>query len=71
MGYAAIGHGFIVLATDLQRGFGAVYSGITQRIIPRAAKSAGEMQTGVLGINGMLMLATLVILLVLVAIWGV
>ena len=68
--YVAIGRGFIVLATELQRGFGAVYNGITERIMPRAAKSAGEMQTGVLGINGILMLATLVILLVLVAIWG-
>jgi formate hydrogenlyase subunit 3/multisubunit Na+/H+ antiporter MnhD subunit len=71
VGYVAIGHGFIAFAAMLQQAFGAVYSGITDRIMPRAAKSAGEMQTGVLGINGILMLATLVILLVLIAVWGV
>ena len=71
VGYVAIGHGFIALATGLQKAFGAVYSGITDQIMPRAAKDAGEMQTGVLGINGILMLAMLVILLILIAVWGV
>jgi multicomponent Na+:H+ antiporter subunit D len=71
VGYVAIGHGFIAFATGLQKAFGAVYGGVTDRIMPRAAKSAGEMQTGVLGINGILMLAMLVILLILIAVWGV
>jgi multicomponent Na+:H+ antiporter subunit D len=69
--YVAIGHGFITFATALQRAFGMIYSGITETIVPRAEKAAGDVQTGVLGINGILMLGTLVILLVVIALWGV
>jgi formate hydrogenlyase subunit 3/multisubunit Na+/H+ antiporter MnhD subunit len=69
--YVGIGHGFIAFAAALQRAFGDVYSAVTQRIVPRAARAGGDVQTGVLGINGMLMLATLVILLIVIAIWGV
>lgn len=69
--YVAIGHGFITFATDLQRAFATVYSGITERIMPRAEKAAGDVQTGVLGINGILMLATLILVLILIAMWGV
>jgi multicomponent Na+:H+ antiporter subunit D len=69
--YVAIGHGFIAFAAGLQHAFGTIYSGITERMMPRAARAAGDVQTGVLGINGILMLAALVILLILIAVWGV
>ena len=69
--YVAIGHGFIAFAAALQHVFGTIYSGITDRVMPRAARAAGDVQTGVLGINGILMLAALVILLILIAVWGV
>jgi formate hydrogenlyase subunit 3/multisubunit Na+/H+ antiporter MnhD subunit len=69
--YVAIGHGFIPFSTALQRAFGDVYSTVTHRIVPRAARAAGDVQTGVLGVNGILMLAVLLILLILIAIWSV
>jgi hypothetical protein len=48
-----------------------VYTAVTHRIVPRAARAAGDVQTGVLGVNGTLMLAVLLILLILIAIWSV
>jgi multicomponent Na+:H+ antiporter subunit D len=69
--YVALGHGFIVFSAALQRAFGDVYSAVTQKIVPRAARAAGDVQTGVLGVNGTLMLAVLLILLILIAIWSV
>ena len=69
--YVALGHGFIAFSAALQRAFGDVYSAVTHRIVPRAATAAGDVQTGVLGVNGTLMLAMLLILLILIAIWSV
>jgi len=69
VGYVALGRGLMVFADILQRAFAGVYRGITDRVMPRVTKIAGEMQTGLLGVNGMFMLATLLILLLLIAIW--
>ena len=69
VGYVALGRGLMVFADVLQRAFAGVYRGITDRVMPRVTKIAGEMQTGLLGVNGMFMLATLLILLLLIAIW--
>ena len=48
-----------------------VHRSHSQDCAPRAARAAGDMQTGVLGVNGTLMLAVLLILLILIAIWSV
>jgi len=70
VGYVALGHGVVMFAGMLQGAFSAVYRGITDRLMPGLSKLAGRMQTGLLSINGLLMLATLIILLLVVAIWG-
>ena len=70
-GYVAVGHGVMIFANVLQIAFGTVYNAITARIVPGITKIAGRMQTGLLGINGLFMLATLMIVLILIAIWGV
>ncbi|MGO9644869.1 MAG: Na(+)/H(+) antiporter subunit D [Candidatus Bathyarchaeia archaeon] len=69
VGYVAVGHGLMIFAEKLQHSFAFVYRGVTDQIVPRASRLAGKMQTGVLGINGLFMLATLGILLLLIAIW--
>lgn len=70
VGYVVVGHGLIVFAAGLQSAFAAVYQGITARALPAATKFAGKMQTGLLGINGLFMLVTMLVLLILIAIWG-
>ena len=70
VGYVAVGHGLVMFAGALQGAFGAVYRGITDRLMPGASRLAGKMQTGLLSVNGLFMLATLIILLLVVAFWG-
>jgi multicomponent Na+:H+ antiporter subunit D len=71
VGYVALGHGLVLFAGMLQGAFGAVYRGITDRLMPGVSKLAGKMQTGLLSVNGLFMLATLIILLLVVAFWGI
>lgn len=71
VGYVALGHGLVLFAGTLQMAFSAVYRGITDRLMPGISKLAGKMQTGLLSVNGLFMLATLVLLLLVVAFWGI
>lgn len=71
VGYVAVGHGLVMFAGALQGVFGAVYRGLTDRLMPSASKLAGRMQTGLLSVNGLFMFAALVILLLAVAFWGI
>jgi multicomponent Na+:H+ antiporter subunit D len=70
VGYAALGHGVMAFAGALQSAFGSVYGFITGRLVPGFSKLAGQMQTGLLSINGLFMLAALIIALLAVAFWG-
>jgi len=70
VGYVAVGHGLVMFAGALQGAFGAVYRGITDQLMPGASRLAGKMQTGLLSVNGLFMLATMIILLLFVAFWG-
>ena len=70
VGYVALGRGLMMFAGILQGAFGAVYRGITDRLMPRASRLAGKMQTGLLSVNGLFMLVALIILLLVVAFWG-
>ena len=69
-GYVALGHGVIAFAGDLQAAFGSVYGFITGRLVPGFSKLARSMQTGLLSVNGLFMLAALIIALLAVALWG-
>ena len=67
--YVAVGYGLVAFANSLQSAFGAVYRGITGWIIPRLSKLASAMQTGLIGVNGLMMLIVLLILILLMATW--
>jgi multicomponent Na+:H+ antiporter subunit D len=69
-GYVVLGHGVMAFAGALLSVFGAVYGFITGRLMPGFSKLAGRMQTGLLSINGLFMLAALIIVLLAVAFWG-
>jgi hypothetical protein len=60
----------MAFAGALLDAFGAVYSFITGRLTPALSKVASRMQTGILSINALYMLAALIIVLLAVAIWG-
>ena len=70
VGYVALGHGVMAFAGVLQSAFGSVYGFITGRLMPGFSKLAGRMQTGLLSINALFMLAALIVVLLVVAFWG-
>lgn len=68
VGYVAMGHAVVVFANILLNAFGTIYRVITGRIVPGVTRSVGRMQTGLLGVNGLVMVVALLILLILIAI---
>jgi multicomponent Na+:H+ antiporter subunit D len=67
--YVALGNGLIIFASSLQGAFAMVYRSITGWIMPRLSKLASAMQTGLLGVNDLMMLIALLVLLLLIATW--
>jgi multicomponent Na+:H+ antiporter subunit D len=70
VGYVALGHGVMAFGGALQSAFGGIYGWITGRLVPSFSKLAGRMQTGLLSINGFFMLCALIIVLLVMAFWG-
>jgi formate hydrogenlyase subunit 3/multisubunit Na+/H+ antiporter MnhD subunit len=68
VGYVAMGHAVVVFANILLNAFGTIYRAITGRIMPAVTRFVGRMQTGLLGVNGLVMVVALLILLILIAI---